>query len=214
MPTYTTIASTNFPQADGPINPAQWTTDDALATFTVVGHIVQTTSTAVCSSHWSGNPFPLAGNQWSEAAIHNCTGSVDNIILVYILVPDVTTQSGGFFVQGQPDGTGNIVISLSDNTSGTFIGSTFTIPFVADAILRIEFINGVATVKYNGVTLESLSGLSSHNLDSGPAGMGGGQDDLIANLTISHFAAGTIIPDAGGSGASFTQRQHNFANKR
>ena len=193
---YTQIAHTTFQQADGPLTAAQWTDVPAFGpppTPQVVSHILEISdiSSGAGAVYWSANPFPLAGTQYAEIAIHNLTGSTSNLAFVAVLL-DPVTGAGGFGVQSAPDGLGNIVITTVDNNTSTNVGAVFTKPFVADAVVRLEFFQGVVTTIYNGAVLQSVSGFSSHNTDVGVPIVFLLVFDVITNDTISEFAAGTI----------------------
>jgi len=203
MTNYITIVNTNFPQADGPLNPAQWTTLPGTSAMAVASHLAEASvNNTPCAAFWSADSFPLVGNQWCEAALHQLGGNTANFVDIFILTSEPSVL-GGFFAEAVSNGNGTIGISLFDNTSELQIGPTFNVTFVVDAILRVEFINGVVTMKYNGVTIESIGGLSSHNSDSGPPGMFVGTADVVTNATVSHFSAGTIVPSSGSSELDF-----------
>ena len=192
---YTQIAHTTFQQADGPLTATQWTNAPALGGVTpqVASHLLEPANTASSSgTYWSANPFPLVGTQYAETAVHNLTGDVASNFIILPILFDPNLGTGGFYLQLKPDGLGNIVITTVDNTSATNVGAVFTKPFVVDAVARIEFFQGIVTTIYNGVTLQSIGGQSSHNTDVGVPLLFFESIDAVSNVSMSEFAAGTI----------------------
>lgn len=208
---YVTIADTGFVQADGPLTGTQWTNSPAVTSETpnVISHLLQCqTINFGAATYWSANPFPLGGNEWAGVAIHQLAGNDVNDLVEVILLATIATGAGGFGLNIVPDGLGNIVIITFDNNLDLGLGAEFTVPFVADAVARIEFLSGVITTKYNGVTLQSIGGFSAHNADAGPPLLFFQGFDVVTNCQMSHFSAGTVLnftatPNASDSGFGY-----------
>jgi hypothetical protein len=172
-------------QTPGPNPPAQ-----------VINHICE--SSVLQYGSWllwtGGGTGWLAGAQYSEAAIHAMAGdpSLNWLSLPILSTNDIVGNPTGLAVNAQPDVDGiSIDFQAVDSTTSALLGSLVKCTFVPDAKLRIEYFQGVMTLYYNGIVIQTVSGLSYDSV-AGRPGLIMEVDDALANVSISEFAAGTI----------------------